>query len=101
MKKKLAMLAAIVLCGAMMVSCNKNNGTQNPTKADMTGTWEDSFQGTANIDNSTENYTINWVLTLGGTSTLKYTAKFTTLKDVVNEVHVEDYYPFRTPRKVA
>ena len=103
MKKIFAMLAAVMFCGAMMVSCNKDenkdNDNQNITKADMAGTWEGSFQGTTTIDNAPENYTINWILTLGaegtGTSNLKYTAKFATMQDVVNEVYVEDYYPIQ------
>lgn len=103
MKRFFAILAAVMFCGAMMVSCNKDenkdNDNQNITKADMAGTWEGSFQGTTTIDGASENYTINWVLTLGpegtGSSSLKYTAKFTTLEDVVNDVYVESYYPIQ------
>ncbi len=103
MKKIFAMLTVILFCGTMMVSCNKENNTNNtqyPTKADMAGTWEGSFQGSTTIGNAPENYTINWVLTLNpeGSSnvgSLKYTAKFATLQDLSNEVIVNDYYPFQ------
>lgn len=98
------MLAAILFCGAMMTSCNKeenkdNNNTPDITKADMAGTWEGTFQGIITVGGNSENFTISWVLTLGpegsGTSNLKYTAKFTTLDDVANEVYVSDYYPIQ------
>lgn len=105
MKKIFSMLAAILFCGSMMVSCNKddkidNDNVQFPTKADMVGTWEGTFQGTTTIENNPENYTIDRVLTLNpeGSATvgsLKYTAKFTTLQDLSYEVVVNNYYPLQ------
>lgn len=103
MKKIFAMLAAILLCGSMMVSCNKDDNTpttpttNNPTKADMVGTWEGSFQGNTTIENVAENYTINWVLTLNaeGSNTvgsLKYNATINGYEDLAHEVVVNDYY---------
>ena len=100
MKKIFAMLAAIFFCGAMMISCNKDNKEENPTfptKADMVGTWEGTFTGNTTIDNASENYTIEWTLILNpeGSSTvgsLKYTAKFATMQDITGQVPVTDYY---------
>ena len=43
MKKIFAMLAAIFFCGAMMISCNKDNKEEQPTfptKADMVRFWK-------------------------------------------------------------
>ena len=96
------MLAAILLCGTMMVSCDKDDNmdtdnTQFPSKADMVGTWEGSFQGTTSIGNASESYSISWVLTLNpeGSPTvgnLRYTVKFNTYQDLSNQVVVNDYY---------
>lgn len=100
MKKIFAMLAAIFFCGAMMISCNKDNKEENPTfptKTDMVGTWEGTFSGTATIGNANENYTIKWTLVLNpeGSTTvgsLKYTASFATMQDINGQVPVTDYY---------
>ena len=97
------MLAAILLCGSMMVSCNKDDNTpttpttNNPTKTDMVGTWEGSFQGNTTIENVAKDYTIQWVLTLNaeGSNTvgsLKYTATINGYEDLAYEVVVNDYY---------
>ena len=77
MKKIFAMLAAIFFCGAMMISCNKDNKEENPTfptKADMVGTWEGTFTGTATLGKASENYTIKWTLVLNpeGSSTVGF-----------------------------
>lgn len=102
MKKVFAIIAAILFCGATMVSCNKENNTENndsnsPTKTDMVGTWEGSFAGSTTIDNANENYTLNWTLILNpeGSATigsLKYTTTFDTYRDLNGEVPVTDYY---------
>ena len=100
MKKIFAMLAAIFFCGAMMISCNKDNKEEQhtlPTKADMVGTWEGTFTGTATLGKASENYTIKWTLVLNpeGSSTvgsLKYTASFATMQDITGQVPVTDYY---------
>lgn len=102
MKKIFAMMAAILLCGTMMVSCHKDddnndNNTKQPTKTDMVGTWEGTFQGTTTVNNAAQNYTVKWVLTLNaeGSNTvgsLKYTASVNTMQDLVYEVVVNDYY---------
>ena len=102
MKKIFAMLAAILFCGAMMVSCNKDDNKDNdnpkfPTKADMAGTWEGNFQGTTTIEEQNKAYTISWVLTLNpeGSNTvgnIKYTAKINGMEDISHEVVVNNYY---------
>ena len=102
MKKIFAMLAAILFCGAMMVSCNKDDNKDNdnpkfPTKADMAGTWEGNFQGTTTIEGQNKAYTISWVLTLNpeGSNTvgnIKYTAKINGMEDISHEVVVNNYY---------
>lgn len=102
MKKVFAMFAAILFCGSMMVSCNKddnnnNDNTPSPTKADMVGTWTGTYTGTAMIEGSNENYTINWTLTLNpenadNVGSLRYTATFTTMQDLSYNVVVNDYY---------
>lgn len=100
MKKIFAMLAAIFFCGAMMISCNKDNKEEQPTfptKTDMVGTWEGTFTGTTTLDNANENYTIKWTLVLNpeGSNTigsLKYIASFATMQDITGQVPVTDYY---------
>ena len=102
MKKIFAMLAAILFCGALMTSCNKDeknedNNSAFPTKADMVGTWEGTFTGTATVDDASENYTLNWTLILNpeGSNTvgsLQYTAEFATLETINGQVPVTDYY---------
>ena len=100
MKKIFAMLAAIFFCGAMMISCNKDNKEEVPTfptKTDMVGTWEGTFSGTTTIGSANENYTIKWTLVLNpeGSTTvgsLKYTASFATMQDINGQVPVTDYY---------
>ena len=66
MKKIFAMMAAILLCGTMMVSCHKDddnndNNTKQTTKTDMVGTWEGTFQGTTTVNNAAQNYLCNLV----------------------------------------
>ena len=102
MKKVLAMLTAILFCGAILVSCgkeeNKTPETSNtPTKTDMVGTWGGTYTGTATINNESENYSINWTLVLNaeGSATvgsLRYHATFATMQDLSGEMPVTDYY---------
>lgn len=103
MKKIFTMIAAVLCCGAMMISCNKdnkednNNNNQGPTKTDMVGTWQGTYSGTASIGGQNENYSINWTITLNpeGSATvgsLKYVTTFTNYQNMENQVPVTDYY---------
>lgn len=102
MKKVFAMFAAILFCGSMMVSCNKddnnnNDNTPSPTKADMVGTWTGTYTGTAVIEGSNKNYTLNWTLTLNpenaaNVGSLSYTTTGITLEEPSYNVVVNDYY---------
>lgn len=68
MKKLFTILTTVLFCGALMVSCNKENKEDNtklPTKADLVGTWEGSYSGTATLEEKQSvNYTIVWTLTM-------------------------------------
>ena len=102
MKKIFTMIAAVLCCGTMMFSCDKedtekNNNDQGPAKTDMVGTWEGTYSGTASIGEQNENYSVTWTLTLNpeGSATigsLKYATTFTTLENMENQVPVTDYY---------
>lgn len=93
MKKLFVMLAAILFCGATMVSCSKDDTTTYPTKADMVGTWEGSFSSNT-ADN---NYIINWTLVLNpeGSSavdSLSFNAIYNNIQHTSAQVPVIDYY---------
>ncbi len=100
MKKVFAMFAAVLFFGAMMVSCNKDDNKTDDkqlTKADMVGTWEGTYDGTATINNANEKYTIKWTLELNpeGSNTigsLKYHTTFQTLEDLNGVAPVTDFY---------
>lgn len=102
MKKILTMLAVILFCGVVMTSCNKDeknddNSNTLPTKADMVGTWEGAYSGTATINETNAGYTINWTLVLNaeGSNTvgsLKYTATSDAFETLTGETPVTDYY---------
>ena len=109
MKKIFAMLAAILFCGSMLVSCNKDDDktTDNPTfptKSDMAGTWTGSYQGTVEIDDNNENYTVNWTLQLNPENSptvgsLSYTASVNGMQDVENQVVINNYYTLQNTTK--
>lgn len=109
MKKIFAMLAAILFCGSMMVSCSKDDDNttddpQFPTKTDMAGTWTGTYQGTAEIDDNNENYTVSWTLQLNpegspNVGSLSYTASVNGMEDVNNQVVVNNYYTLQNTTK--
>lgn len=68
MKKVFAMFAAILFCGSMMVSCNKEtdtienrpSSTTDVNPADLIGTWEGTYNGSTNYQSQQLTYTIKW-----------------------------------------
>jgi len=103
MKKLFVMLAAILFCGAMMVSCNKEEDkidTTNTTStdvnpADLVGTWGGSYSGSATYQGDPMTYSINWTVTLSTVSagtisavvnTPGYTPESTTVGYVITGV---------------
>ena len=68
MKKIFAMLAAVLFCGAMFVSCNKETDTieNRPSSeadvnpADLLGKWEGTYNGSTNYQDQQLTYTIKW-----------------------------------------
>lgn len=72
MKKLSWMLAAVLFCGTLFVSCNKETDTiETPSSAatqvnpaDLVGTWRGNYSGTAIIDSATATYSINWTVNL-------------------------------------
>ena len=101
MKKIFAMLTAILLCGAMMTSCNKENKNeypQGPTKADLVGTWEGTYSGTTLIEDEDQNvnYTIVWTLTMNPegspmVGSLSYKLNLTGYEEVNRTVNISSY----------
>ena len=101
MKKIFAIFAAVLFCGAMMTSCNKENTTtdsQSFTKADLVGTWEGTYFGTTQLEGESQNvsYTIGWTLTLNpqGAPTvgsLAYKLNVTGYEEISNTVNVNAY----------
>ena len=76
MKRLSWMLAAILFCGTLFVSCNKETDTIETTSsaatqvnpADLVGTWRGNYSGTAIIDSTTTTYSINWTVNLSTSS---------------------------------
>ncbi|MBQ6683814.1 MAG: hypothetical protein IJM74_06900 [Bacteroidales bacterium] len=101
MKKIFAMLTAILLCGAMMTSCNKENKNENPqgpTKADLVGTWEGTYSGTTLIEDEDQNvnYTITWTLTMNPegspmVGSLSYKLNLTGYEEINRTVNISSY----------
>ena len=68
MKKLSWMLAAILFCGTLFVSCNKETDTVENTNststdvnpADLIGTWEGTYNGSTNYQSQQLTYTIKW-----------------------------------------
>lgn len=86
MKKLSWMLAAILICGTLFVSCNKETDTVENTNttstdvnpADLIGTWSGSYSSTANYQGDPMTYTINWTVNLSTASAGTATAVVTT-----------------------
>lgn len=86
MKKLSWMLAAILFCGTLFVSCNKETDTVENTNttstdvnpADLLGTWSGSYSSTANYQGDQMTYTINWTVNLSTASAGTATAVVTT-----------------------
>lgn len=86
MKKLSWMLAAILFCGTLFVSCNKETDTVEKTNttstdvnpADLLGTWSGSYSSTANYQGDQMTYTINWTVNLSTASAGTATAVVTT-----------------------
>lgn len=94
------MFAAITICGAMLVSCQKENEKPDDTqlsKTDLVGTWEGTYNGTATIEGASTSYTLTWTFTLNpdGSSTkgtITATDAINGYESNTNTAHVTDYY---------
>lgn len=72
MKKLSWMLAAILFCGTLFVSCNKETDTieNRPSSstdvnpADLIGAWEGTYNGSTNYQSQQLTYTIKWTANL-------------------------------------
>lgn len=72
MKKLSWMLAAILFCGTLFVSCNKETDTVENTNttstdvnpADLLGTWSGSYNGSTTYQSNQVTYSINWTVNL-------------------------------------
>ena len=72
MKKLFMMLAAVLFCGAMFVSCNKETDTieNRPSSstdvnpADLIGALEGTYNGSTNYQSQQLTYTIKWTANL-------------------------------------
>ena len=83
-----------------MVSCNKENkgdNTKLPTKADLVGTWEGSYSGTATLEEKQSvSYTIVWTLTMNPKNaatfgSLSYKLNITGYEELVRTVGITGY----------
>ena len=85
MKKVFAMFAAILFCGSMMVSCNKEtdtienhqSSTADVNPADLIGTWEGTYNGSTNYQSQQLTYTIKWNVDISTVSAGTMTALVT------------------------
>ncbi len=72
MKKLSWMLAAILFCGTLFVSCNKETDTVEKTNttstdvnpADLLGTWRGTYNGSTTYQSNQVTYSINWTVNL-------------------------------------
>lgn len=72
MKKLSWMLAAILFCGTLFVSCNKETDTVENTNststdvnpADLIGTWRGTYNGSTTYQSNQVTYSINWTVNL-------------------------------------
>ena len=66
------MLAAILFCGTLFVSCNKETDTVENTNststdvnpADLIGTWRGTYNGSTTYQSNQVTYSINWTVNL-------------------------------------
>lgn len=85
MKKVFAMFAAILFCGSMMVSCNKEtdtienhqSSTADVNPADLLGKWEGTYNGSTNYQDQQLTYTIKWNVDISTVSAGTMTALVT------------------------
>ncbi|MBR5353216.1 MAG: hypothetical protein IK126_05835 [Bacteroidales bacterium] len=100
MKKLFTILTTVLFCGALMVSCNKENKEDNtklPTKADLVGTWEGSYSGTATLEEKQNvSYTIVWTLIMNPENaatfgSLSYKLNITGYEELVRTVGITGY----------
>ena len=121
MKKLFVMLAAIMFCGATMVSCTKEEDkieTTNTTStdvnpADLVGTWGGTYNGSTTYQGDPMTYSINWTVNLVTTSagtisavvnTPGYTPESTTVGYIITGVRPRqntDYVIFDVRRDGA
>lgn len=86
MKKLFVMFAAILFCGAMMVSCTKEenkieNNTTTSTDvnpADMIGNWEGTYNGSTTYQGNQLTYSIKWTANITTVKAGTMTATITT-----------------------
>ena len=72
MKKLSWMLAAILFCGTLFVSCNKetdtvyytNSTSTDVNPADLIGTWRGTYNGSTTYQSNQVTYSINWTVNL-------------------------------------
>ena len=92
MKKLSWMLAAILICGTLFVSCNKETDTVENTNststdvnpADLIGTWRGTYNGSTTYQSNQVTYSINWTVNLS-------TASAGTMSALVTSNVYEDY----------
>ena len=86
MKKLFVMFAAILFCGAMMVSCTKEenkieNNTTTSTDVnpdDMIGNWEGTYNGSTTYQGNQLTYSIKWTANITTVKAGTMTATITT-----------------------
>lgn len=98
MKKLSWMLAAVLFCGTLFVSCNKETDTiETPSSAatqvnpaDLVGTWGGTFNGSTTYQSNQLTYTINWTANVAtvsaGTMSARVTSNFSDQVYTVNYV---------------
>ena len=92
MKKLSWMLAAILLCGTLFVSCNKETDTVEKTNttstdvnpSELIGTWSGTYNGSTTYQSNQVTYSINWTVNLS-------TASAGTMSALVTSNVYEDY----------
>lgn len=85
MKKLSWMLAAVLFCGTLFVSCNKETDTiETPSSAatqvnpaDLIGTWAGTFNGSTSYQSNQLTYTINWTANVATVSAGTMSARVT------------------------
>ena len=86
MKKLFVMFAAILFCGAMMVSCTKeedkientNTTSTDVNPADLIGNWEGTYNGSTTYQGNQLTYSIKWTANITTVKAGTMTATITT-----------------------